>query len=101
MDEEKEARESMPGWWDAPEYQGGAPAPSGDDSDDSGATLGLLEVVTWQSPRGSKINICHDCEARLDRENSWPKDPHGGEYCSISYGRHMSTICDVHPGGSR
>jgi hypothetical protein len=52
----------------------------------------MTQVITWQSPRGFKMNICRDCEKKL--EGNWPKDWTGEEYCSVYKGIHRGT-CDI------
>ncbi len=53
-----------------------------------------MQVITWMSPSGAKIDVCRDCERRLGEH--WPKDSRGQEYSEVSHGLH-SGECDVHP----
>lgn len=55
------------------------------------------KVVTWQSPAGFTLNVCAKCEREFS--DSWPKDPHGEEYCQVSEGRHRGQ-CDLCEAGS-
>lgn len=52
----------------------------------------MKPVVTWQSPRGYRINVCKECENNL--AGNWPKDAFGEEYCSVFIALHRGT-CDV------
>lgn len=48
-------------------------------------------VITYQTPRGEKLNICAKCERRLTGQ--WPRSPRTGEeYCQVSRGRHQD-VC--------
>lgn len=48
----------------------------------------MTQVVTYQSPNGSKLAICERCEEKLRDKGEWPKDRNGQEYCSVSMGQH-------------
>lgn len=52
------------------------------------------KVVTWQSPRGGKLDVCTRCETILRRARTWPKDSAGQEYCTVSFGKHVGR-CDL------
>lgn len=52
-----------------------------------------IRVVTYQSPRGNKINICPACESRLNAAGTWPRDASGEEYCQVSHGLHAADSC--------
>ncbi len=55
-----------------------------------------MKVVTWQSPSGDTLDICRECEVRLQRDRQWPKDGRGQEYCSVHHGLHESEMgCDA------
>lgn len=61
----------------------------------------MKRVVTWQSPRGIKINICKECEKKL--EGKWPKDWSGEEFCTVYKGIHNGRcdICEAYDRGPR
>ena len=53
------------------------------------------KVVTWMSPTGDTMDICRECEAKL--EGRWPKDARGQEYCQVSRGLHRGECqCEDH-----
>jgi hypothetical protein len=58
---------------------------------------GITGVVTWQSPRGERIDICRMCEHRLTRQG-WPKDATGEQYAQVYMGQHKG-MCEA-PGHS-
>jgi hypothetical protein len=48
-----------------------------------------MKVTTYQSPTGSTINVCHDCEVdKVRSESGWWRDTTGQEYCTCSHGLH-------------
>ena len=55
-----------------------------------------MRVVTWQSQSGETIDVCDECQRRLEAAREWPRDGCGREYCSVSHGLHRGQ-CDVHP----
>lgn len=52
-----------------------------------------MDCITYQSPTGATLNICTECEKRLDGQ-PWPKDNTGQEYCTVSHGLHQG-VCDL------
>lgn len=51
------------------------------------------QVITWSSPNGAQINLCHKCEHEIIRGEDWPKDHAGRELCQVYRGQHRGT-CD-------
>ena len=54
----------------------------------------MAQVVTWQTTRGDKINVCVECQERLAPGMTWPADKRGEGYCQVYKGRHEGE-CDV------
>lgn len=54
-----------------------------------------MQVVTYQTSRDNRIEICHDCAARFRAAGTWPKDKRGEEYATVYYGGHHGQ-CEVH-----
>lgn len=48
----------------------------------------MTNVVTWQSPRGAKLNLTLDQETMLNDAGIWLRGAHGEEYCQVHYGLH-------------
>ena len=53
------------------------------------------QVVTWQTPRGNKLNVCCPCEDGMNALERWWKDPETGEeFCQVAHGLHEGQ-CDI------
>ena len=52
------------------------------------------QVVTWQTPRGLKRNICRECQEAIEGTSEWPRDAHGEEFCQVHLGLHRG-LCDI------
>lgn len=50
----------------------------------------MVRTVTWQSPRGERIDVTVEAEKILDAAHIWPKDSHGDEYCQVYRGAHLT-----------
>ena len=50
-----------------------------------------MKCITYQSPSGQTINITPKQEREWLRRGEWPRDSHGEEYCSVSWGLHDVT----------
>lgn len=48
----------------------------------------MPKVITYQSPRGDTINLTRGQCRLLAAMKVWPRDEHGAEYCTVSYGLH-------------
>lgn len=57
-------------------------------------TTTLTRVVTWQTTRGDKLNICRACEQRMASREEWARHKDAGEYCQVSRGEHAG-VCDL------
>lgn len=51
-------------------------------------------VVIWESPRGARLTVCRDCEARKQASGEWYRDEAGEELCQVYYAEHWG-YCDV------
>ena len=48
----------------------------------------MTNVITWQSPRGAKLNLTPEQETMLTDAGIWLRDGQGMEYCQVYYGLH-------------
>lgn len=51
-------------------------------------------VVTWESPKEARIDVCRACEREMKKAETWPKDSTGQEHCQVYMGEHKG-VCDV------
>lgn len=51
----------------------------------------MSTVITFQSPRGEKINLTPAQVKTLEKAGCWPKDSVGEQYCTVSHGKHYGT----------
>lgn len=55
-----------------------------------------MKIVTYQTTRNERMDICHACEAKLTAMHWWPKSTATGEeYCTVYHGAHDGDHCDV------
>ena len=58
-------------------------------------TIPYEGVVTYQSPRGCKVNLSSRQEAALHQVGTWPRDWHNGEeMCQVYMGKHPGEPVD-------
>ena len=50
-----------------------------------------MKVVTFQAPNGETIDLSGSQVAMLEREQKWPRNSRGEEFCSVSRGLHEGT----------
>ena len=46
----------------------------------------MSRIITWQSPSGHTVNVTRKQEKMMRKHDVWPRDSHGGEFCSVSHG---------------
>ena len=51
----------------------------------------MTRVTTWQAPDGDTYTLCAHHQREHER-GDWPRN-RSGEYCTVSYGRHLGH-CD-------
>ena len=49
------------------------------------------KVVTYQSPRGNKIDLTPAQVRAHHKAGTWPKDWDGQQYCQVSHGLHSAS----------
>lgn len=55
-----------------------------------------MKVVTYQTTKNERIDICHACAEALLANNDWPRSATTGEeYCAVSHGLHNASLCDI------
>lgn len=50
-----------------------------------------MRVVTYQAPNGETIDLSQAQVAMLEREQKWPRNSRGEEFCSVSWGLHAGS----------
>jgi hypothetical protein len=56
----------------------------------------MIQVVTYQTSRDQRMDICPECAERLRAAGQWPRNSFGEEFCTVYRGLHASSWCDVH-----
>lgn len=47
-----------------------------------------MQVVTYMSSNGNRINVCARCKSAAEDAGTWPRDDRGAEYCQVHMGAH-------------
>jgi len=47
-----------------------------------------MKVITYNTPRGRKINLTQPQVRALEENGTWPRSVSGEEYCQVSHGLH-------------
>ena len=50
-----------------------------------------MKVITYQTPNGETIDLSGSQVDMLEREQKWPRNSRGEQYCSVSHGLHEGT----------